>query len=154
VIKKVLIAVAAVIGLSVLGGLLLAVFTGPGNKIQNDATDNVTDRLASRLQPGMERRRVEGIVAAHDFRPNTTSPAKKDPEFSAAYVTAFSTGMFTWTRYDLFIKYDRSNHLESARMLKSRHSDGRDRNCVLRWEVPSGTNRSYPLPCPPGVQDF
>lgn len=153
-IKKALVAVAVLVGLSVLGGLLLAVVTWPGNKIQSDAIDTVTDRLASRLQPGMERRRVEGIVAAHDFRANTASPAKKDPEFSAAYVTAFSTGMFMWTRYDLFIKYDGSNHLESARMLKSHHSDGRDTNCVLRWEVPSGTNRTYPLPCPPGAQDF
>ena len=153
-IKKFVAGVAALIVLSALGGALFAIFGGPGSKIQSDASDTNADRLGARLQPGMERKRVEGIVVAHDFRPNKASPAQKDPEFSAVYVMAFSTSMFMWTRYDLFLSYDHANHLESARMLRSHHSDGQDRNCVVRWEVPRGKDRSYPFPCPAGVQEF
>ena len=44
--------------------------------------------------------------------------------------------MFSWTRFDLFIEYDKDDRLEAARYLRSRHADGRDSGSVVIMKIP------------------
>ena len=60
--------------------------------------------------------------------------------------------MFGWTRYDLFVDYDRDNQLKSARYTKSNHEDGEDHTCVVLLEVPPAPDLPYPHACPSNVK--